>query len=541
MQFGPVPISEAAGAVLAHSVRAGEIRLRKGHALSVQDCDRLAAAGLSQVIVARAEPGDLGEDEAAHALAQAFAGKEITAGPAATGRVNLHASAAGLFRAERTLVDALNAVDPAITYACLEDRSPVAAGDMVATIKIIPLAVPGDKVREAATCIARAGLSDVLPFRAMRVGLAATELPSLKTSVMDKTRRLTQARLAPSGSVLTREIRTAHEAGALASALRELVRDNDLVIIFGASAVTDPRDVIPEAIRLAGGTVERVGMPVDPGNLLVVGSVGDIPVIGAPGCARSPRENGFDWVLNRILAGESVTSTDIAGMGVGGLLKEIATRPQPREGISGEGPVEAVLLAAGRASRMGDVAGHKLLARFDGKPLVRHATETLLAAPVSRVVAVTGYRAGDIGGALDGCTVAVIHNPDWESGMASSLKAGLAALSADASGALIMLADMPRVTADDLSALLAAFHANKGQAIIRASAGGKRGNPVILPRAAFSQLSGISGDAGARALIESGAFAVVDVDIGPAAAIDVDTVEALRSAGGVPEHDQGPD
>ncbi len=104
-----------------------------------------------------------------------------------------------------------------------------------------------------------------------------------------------------------------------------------MVIVFGASALCDFDDVIPAAIRAAGGEVLRAGMPVDPGNLLVLGRLGETPVIGAPGCARSPKENGFDWVLDRLIAGLDVTSDDIAGMGVGGLLMEIPTRPQPRE------------------------------------------------------------------------------------------------------------------------------------------------------------------------------------------------------------------
>src|SRR5690606_13965369 len=151
------------------------------------------------------------------------------------------------------------------------------------------------------------------------------------TSVLDKTARITQGRLARSGSSITREIRAAHDESAVAEAIRTLIADNDMVIVFGASAVCDEDDVIPAAIRLAGGTVERIGMPVDPGNLLSLGRLGDKPVLGAPGCARSPKLNGFDWVLDRILADVEVTPKVLAGMGVGGLLMEIPTRPQLRE------------------------------------------------------------------------------------------------------------------------------------------------------------------------------------------------------------------
>src|SRR5213075_1554595 len=103
-----------------------------------------------------------------------------------------------------------------------------------------------------------------------------------------------------------------HEQAALKSALAEVLRDGaELVIVFGASAIADRRDVIPAALEAAGGKVEHFGMPVDPGNLLLIGSLAGKPVIGAPGCARSPKENGFDWVLHRLLANVPVTRVDI--------------------------------------------------------------------------------------------------------------------------------------------------------------------------------------------------------------------------------------
>ena len=134
--------------------------------------------------------------------------------------------------------------------------------------------------------------------------LAATTLPGLKPSVMDKTRRVLEERLRPAGASLLQEIRTPHEVAPLADALRKLSGEGaELLIAFGASAITDKADVIPAAIEAAGGRVRHFGMPVDPGNLLLLGELDGRPVLGAPGCARSPAENGFDWVLNRLLAG----------------------------------------------------------------------------------------------------------------------------------------------------------------------------------------------------------------------------------------------
>jgi len=105
---------------------------------------------------------------------------------------------------------------------------------------------------------------------------------------------------------------------------------SDLILILTGSATSDEHDTAPAALRQAGGHVARFGMPVDPGNLLFYGKLGDRPVIGLPGCARSIALNGADWVLSRVVCGCPPNDTDFAQMAIGGLLKEIPTRPQPR-------------------------------------------------------------------------------------------------------------------------------------------------------------------------------------------------------------------
>lgn len=541
MIFGDVPLALAEGAVLAHSVPCSAGRLAKGRRLSAADVRALGEDGIESVVAVRLEAGDLPEDEAAGMLAGMLDSGALRLSPAATGRVNVYARQNGVFVADKAVVDRFNRVDPAITLACLADHAPVLAGDMVATIKIIPLAVDGEKVRAARAVLSASVPFAVKPYQAHAVTLIATQLPSLKTSVMDKTARLLSQRLAPSASVLAREIRVAHSADGVATAIREALDGADqgpaMIVVFGASAVCDPGDVVPQSIRLAGGRVEQVGLPVDPGNLLVLGYVGDVPVIGAPGCARSPKENGFDWILSRLLVGERPSPQDMTGLGVGGLLMEIPTRPLPREKLATPPPAQnivIVLLAAGRASRMGVGGPHKLLAEFDGIPLVRRAAEAALAAKPDGLVTVTGYRHDEIRACLEGLEGDTVFNPDYASGMASSLRAGLSAAPArDADGVMVMLADMPGVTTADLAALMTAFRNAGGRAIVRAVADGKRGNPVILPRTTFSALMKLEGDVGARQIIETSGLEVIDVEIGAAAHRDVDTIEAVLAAGGI--------
>lgn len=530
MKFGSIPLDEAEGAVLAHSITVGGRRLRKAHVLERADIEALRLAGIGEVVAAVLSPDDMGEDAAATAIAESFVTRGVEIKPASTGRVNLHALASGVFTVDRAAVDALNAVDPEITLATLAEHAVVEAGQMVATVKIIPFAVERTKIQAALT--GRKEIFAVNAFSPRRVGIIQTVLPGLKDSVLAKTARVTAERLARSGSKIMQERRPPHETAAVAAEIAAMQADNDLILVFGASAMSDADDVIPAAIRAAGGHVIRAGMPVDPGNLIVLGEVDGKAVIGAPGCARSPKENGFDWVLDRLMAGLEIASDDIATMGVGGLLMEIGTRPQPREDSRATvTEVHAIMLAAGQSSRMG--GPNKLLALFSGEALIHRTASAAIASGVSGTVVVTGHQAARIRQALDGLDVRFAHNPDFAAGLSGSLKTGIAALPEGTAGALVMLGDMPAIGAKDLRRLIDAFRAAGGASIVRATHAGKRGNPVILPKALFSAVTQLEGDTGARHLVEGGMAPVVDIEIGEGASLDVDTREAMERAGGI--------
>jgi molybdenum cofactor cytidylyltransferase len=321
-----------------------------------------------------------------------------------------------------------------------------------------------------------------------------------------------------------------HETAALARALDEVLKAGaELVIVFGASAIADKRDVIPAAVEAVGGKIEHFGMPVDPGNLMLVAAANGVPVLGAPGCARSPKENGFDWILARLLCGLPVRRADITGMGVGGLLMEIVTRPQPRETEEKPGRrIAGLVLAAGRSTRMG--GPNKLLAEIGGKPLVRIAAEQALASRARPVVVVTGHQRDQVEAALKGLSVKLVHNPDFAEGLSTSLKAGIAALPADVDGAIVCLGDMPQVDAALIDRLVGAFDPEKGALVVVPTIAGKRGNPVVWSRRFFGDLARLDGDVGARHLIGSYPEAVVEVPLtGHAALVDVDTPDALRA------------
>jgi molybdenum cofactor cytidylyltransferase len=179
--------------------------------------------------------------------------------------------------------------------------------------------------------------------------------------------------------------------------------------------------------------------------------------------------------------------------------------------------------------------GHKLLALYDGEPLVRRMARVALASKAGAIHVVTGHRGEEIAAALSGLALDIADNPDHVSGMASSLRVGIGRLSPTATGVLVLLADMPGLRSRHLDLLIDTFRAHDGRAVVRASHGGRRGNPVALPRAAFEEVARLSGDVGARPIVESGKFEVVDVEIGEAAHLDVDTPEAVVAAGGALE------
>jgi molybdenum cofactor cytidylyltransferase len=337
MKFGEVAVEQAIGALAAHSVRAGEMVLKKGTLITPDIAVRLKQAGVGTMIAARFEPGDIAEDDAAFRLAHALAGSNVAVEAPFTGRSNLYAETSGVLVIDVEAIHGLNAVDEAMTAATLPAYKPVVAGEMLGTVKIIPYTIPEVLLQKG---IVRAGTGAlrVAPYTRRRVGVVSTILPGLKPSVIDKTLAVLNKRLEPAHAQIAQDRRVPHEASILAEELAlQAHGPTELIVVFGASAIADRRDVIPSGIEMAGGRVEQFGMPVDPGNLLLVGSIAGKPIIGAPGCARSPKENGFDWILHRLLANIPVTRADIMSLGVGGLLMEIVSRPQPREGGESEG------------------------------------------------------------------------------------------------------------------------------------------------------------------------------------------------------------
>lgn len=543
MRFGEIPIDEATGAILAHSWRANGVNFAKGRVLSADDVAKLKAVGAATVVAAKLDEEDIHEDEAAASVAKVLAGGGIEVTAPFTGRCNHFAREAGLAVVDHERIDALNELDESVTVATLPPFARVEPRQMVATVKIIPYAAPRTAVARAIDVAKSANrpLISVAPFQTMRAGLVQTRLPGTRDKVLDKAIVTTTKRLTSLGSTLNGERRVAHDAKAIAGALAELKSEGcDLFLIAGASAIVDRHDVVPSGIEVAGGKVIHFGMPVDPGNLLLTGEFDGKPVLGLPGCAKSPKYNGFDMVLERLAARLPVGRAEIVRMGSGGLLAEIPSRPQPRDDsdAEGEGPqqaprVAALVLAAGRSTRMG--GPNKLLADANGGPLVVHAVKAALASQAVEIVVVLGHMEDQVRPAIEKAVppksrLRFVTNPDFADGLSTSVKTGISALGANIDAAIVQLGDMPGVSAPLLDRLIAAFSPIEGRTICVPTVGGKRGNPVLWARRFFPEMTKLSGDSGAKHLIGEHADLVCEVEMtGEAAITDIDTPEALAA------------
>ena len=541
MKFAHFPVAQAEGVRLAHSLVLPTRRLRKGHLVTTADVVQLQAAKVTQVLGARLDGDDVDEDAAAASAAAALAGAHLGLQAAAQGRCNLRAALPGVLCVDAAAITRLNGVDAALTLGTLAPYSAVSAGQVVATLKTIPFALAATSLAAWLTELASAAVPPLrlMPYTPLRTALICSRGTATSEALLSATEAVTRQRLTALGSELVRTARCAHDVEALQRELRlALELGAQLILVAGAAVSKDRGDTVPAAISAAGGDIVHFGMPVEPGNMLLLARLAGVPVINLPGCARSPRSNGLDWVLQRLHAGLPLGSAEIMAMGVGGLIlsgasarlgaeAEADTEAEAKAKPAAPRParIAALLLAAGRSQRMGE--RNKLLCEVDGKALLLHALAAACASRCVQTLLVSGHAAAAVEALAQTQPVSLVRNADYASGMASSLRCGLRALPRDLDGVVVLLADMPRITAAHLDRLIAAFDAS-APAIVAPYSHGRRGNPVLWPRQHFAALLELDGDQGARGLLERHAASVTRVDFDDDAIfIDVDTPAAL--------------
>lgn len=536
MIFGEFRCEEAEGVTLAHTLHLGEKTLKKGRVLGAADIVLLKQAGIERVTGARMDEGDLDENAGAAAIAALLVDPNTETRRPYTGRCNVHASTRGVLRVDAARIDALNLLDEAVAVGTLPDYALARPAQVLATVKIIPFAVTRELVERCRAIAAGGPLLRLAPLAPRRAALIMGELPGMKENVFRGTVTATRNRLEGLGCRLALVLRCRHERGEYEARLREaLAAGCDLLLVAGATVTKDRLDVVPAAVTAVGGVVDHFGMPVEPGNMLLLAHIGEVPVLVLPGCARSRRSNGLDWVLQRLLAGLPLGRAEIMRMGVGGLIRSPLEPEDEEEGEeesvaavpAGAPNVAALVLAAGQSSRMG--AANKLLAEFDGVPMALRAVNAALASRAASVTVVVGHEAAQVEALLAGRKINIVRNAGFAQGMSASLRAGLAALPPEAEAAVVLLADMPRITAAHVDRLIDAFDA-KQPSIVVPQRNGRRGNPILWPREFFARMQAVSGDQGARGLLEANTQHIRAVDMDDDAIhADIDTPEDLQA------------
>ncbi|HSB00924.1 MAG TPA: molybdopterin-binding protein [Anaerolineales bacterium] len=337
MKFEPIPLSEAKGKILGHNIAGtdGQRLLRKGKPLTDEDLDKLRLLGRTSVYVAEIEPEDVDENRAARRVAESICGPGLHITGVASGRANLLSDEIGILRIDVVRLAQINECN-GITLATLATHSPVQPRQIVATVKIIPYALP-ESIVSAAEAIASGSRPvvrlDALPSRS--VGMILSGSTSIHERLVSDFAPL-KDRIEHLGSSVTRTDFVALDDESDEVALAEMLQRQvaggiGLILLAGETAIMDAHDILPRAVERAGGHVESVGAPVDPGNLLMIAYINDVPIVGAPGCARSRKTNIVDWILPRLLVGDWLTRRDIVELGHGGLLQDVHERGMPRD------------------------------------------------------------------------------------------------------------------------------------------------------------------------------------------------------------------
>jgi len=537
MVFDRFDCDVAEGVVLAHTIRTPGKIYKKGHVLSLEDLVELQENDVAQVSGVRLQADDVDEDRAALELARALAGPLLDIGKPVAGRCNLYAHRDGVAMINPDVIDAINLCDSGIVIATLSEHAECLQQQAVASIKVIPFAISRQLLDRALGLANERGPAIALQaFRSFSVALILTETTGLKESLLVSTSRVTLERVTALGGALVSEARCGHTVEDLSSAVRSaLASGPDMILICGASITVDPADIVPSAIVDCGGSVDHFGMPVEPGNMLLLAHIGDTPVVNMPGCSRSPKLNGLDWVMQRMAAGLPMGKSEILSMGVGGLIKDISHRWRMREQgqlvehLQSPYRVAAIVLGAGRSSRMGEQ--NKLLATVGGVPMLQRVVDAAVKADVCSVTVVTGSQAEAVQKLLQGHHVNYVHNPEYREGIAGSLKRGLSSLDDDIDGVIILLADMPFITCTHINELIAEFNPATERDIVAPMREGRLGNPVIWSARYLPAMMNLSGDRGARPLLDEFAANVWEVPMGDDAIfMDVDTSAELTEA-----------
>jgi len=319
-----IPVRKAVGHILAHDVTRivpGQGKgpaFKKGHIIQEQDIETLLDIGKANIYVLELSSDQVHEDDAARRIAVAAAGPGIKLSVPSEGRVNLIAELSGLLKVDVESLSKLNSIQD-VVFATLHRNHRVAAGQPVAGTRVIPLVVPERQVADAErVCRDSQPIITVKPFQSLSVGMVTTGSEVFQGRIKDQFGPVVEKKFKALGSRVVRQIYVADEVEKTVEAVRTLIADGARMVVLTGGMSVDPDDRTPAGIRGTGARVVTYGAPLFPGAMFMLAYIGDIPVLGLPGCVMYHKTSVFDLIVPRLLAGEQLTRDDIVQLGHGG-------------------------------------------------------------------------------------------------------------------------------------------------------------------------------------------------------------------------------
>ena len=310
-------------AVVCHDVRnpgqRNEILVRKGTSLRADELRALTERKVGELHLAVPDADDLTEDEAAARLGATVVGGGVTVGRAHFGQVGLTSSVRGLFHINPVALDGVNAQEGVLLVTAEHDRA-VDVGFTLGVLKSAPLLLPRSTVEAVESIVAAGGpVVEVKPFLSRRVAFIAPS-DRLRSGAFERSRSALALAVEWYGASMDLVVATDADRDSLGRAFRQVADAGaELILAAGASA-TDPLDIVFDGLRDAGGQVDQIGIPAEPGTACWIGGLGNLPVLGLASCELFGRPGALDFILPRLFAGEPLNKLFVRGLALGGLL-----------------------------------------------------------------------------------------------------------------------------------------------------------------------------------------------------------------------------
>ena len=319
-----VKVEDAVGMVLCHDITKivpGEFKgraFKKGHIIRAEDIPVLLSLGKDHIYVWEMNSGDVHENDAGIRLAQAVRGAGISLTEPSEGKVQLIAEYDGMCTIDEDLLYQINLVDDMVV-ASRNNYRPVKKGDVVAGVRVIPLMINNEKLKQVEEIARDKDVISILPFKEHKVGIVVTGNEVYYGRVKDCFSSVIRKKVEDYGSKVIGQLIVPDDADQIAAAINKLISQGANLIMASGGMSVDPDDVTPSGIRQTGADIISYGAPVLPGAMMLAAYLSEIPILGLPGCVMYHKTTVFDLLLTLVICGHKITRPLIARLGLGGL------------------------------------------------------------------------------------------------------------------------------------------------------------------------------------------------------------------------------